>query len=164
MVLANIKQSWKANCLDDHKMQLAYQHLRCMSPETKPALGRIYHKVTTLFESLLQLKHMDDFLPSVCCGVRHTIATTRTDLTKVCSRRARADSAEYLVNLMYSPMADAVDLVCSGYQTLADCEIKAPRVNAMIVKVLKDVKTYNHTVIVPMVHLLARLDQELSID
>lgn len=135
-----------------------------MTPETKPALGIVYHKVTTLFESVTQFQEMNDFLPAVCCGIRHMITASRKDLAKICARKTGPESADYFVNLVYTPMAEAVDMLCSGFRTVPDCETKAPRVNSMIKKALNEVKTYNHTAIVPMVSILARLDQEISAD
>jgi hypothetical protein len=164
MVLTNIRQTWKLYCSDDRKMQVAYHHLSCMTPETKPALGMVYHKVTTLFESLMKLQEMSDFLPGICCGARHMISASRKDLAKICAAKTGPESADYFVNLVYTPMSDAVDLICSGFRALSDCEAKAAKVNAMIRKTLNEVKTYNHTAIIPMVSLLNRLDRELSAD
>lgn len=120
--------------------------------------------IVSLVKYTADLEDLDEAIPSICCGSKIVLEKSETKMENLCSSVGLKGSGKWLSNLVYNILNDALDVICGGYGALEECEKKKPGLNAKVDSVISSDQTFNHTIFIPIVKLIKRLDGQINLN
>ena len=165
-VATNIKKIYKEFCTSDEKKLIAFNHLTCFNPESKPVFMDIGAKVKTFAYYIADLPDIDDIIPVFCCGYLNVTVTLTEQVERDCARQGKVGSGVFIGKIVKALFADAVDFICGRYQTSADCSTPklTGAMDAMVEKQKLKTVFKHKSLVLPVLDVFARLDSKINVD
>lgn len=165
IVYTNAKKNVKAYCGTEAGREEFVSNLKCMNYDTFPQVVKLSHRSTALVETVLNLPDMDDIIPGICCGYYDIYKEAKNLLSKLCNQGGPGQKGtDYFIGLFHSAMQDAIDIMCGAYPNIETCEKKVPRlVRTLRVNVFNDSVSYDHTILVPFIGVIVRIDEDKNL-
>ena len=165
IVMNSIKKTWKTFCLTEENKSLAFRHTKCMKPTNRHKFDQLRDMIISLLEYIAGVEDVNLIIPGLCCGAKRGLAKFAEDLEKVCNAERMKGSGHWVTQeVIYRILQDALDMMCGAYDTLEICNAKFPDLMLNIENSLNTTETYNHTLVVPVVKLIQRLDGDLNLE
>jgi hypothetical protein len=163
MMIVSMRRTWKKFCTDRNSMQVVYQHLKCIDSETKPVFMRMGDKITTGVTYLSTLPRVNDMIPGLCCSLLDVAEEGQRTAGEACRRKTGPETGKFFVEVTYSALSDAVEIMCGNFQTKSECESKVPDLMRNMTQVLASPKHHNHSPLKPMLVFMRRMDKEFTV-
>jgi len=160
IIFNNMKKTHKDFCETEETKRMAFYHLQCLTPETKPEFVTVANLIVSMMTYVSKLDDLNEAIPSMCCGIKMLIPTAYEAMEKTCTAVGRKASGKWLTNLVAGTMDDAMDIMCGAYPTLQDCAKKVPHVIPRIRASFDP--NHNGTILIPFVRLIKRMDKQLT--
>ena len=162
----NMKKTHSDFC--GEKKQIAFDHLKCLSPETKPTFRRTGLQVLHFADFISKLPETNQIIPTFCCAYQKLTKLFEKRLEKLCSSKGYKGAGTFLIEILMAVMEDTVDMMCGAYQGSGECQqsVMQQRVSTMI-KQARNVTTASfkfQSPIEPLILILERMDDSLTID
>lgn len=162
MVINNMKKTWKTFCFSEENKNTAFNHLKCVTPETHPKFQEAGYMIISMVDYVSRLKDLDEAIPSLCCGAHKLVARIEKHLEATCSTVGKKGSGKWMTEAAWSMLSDTMDMLCGNYENIADCHSKVPEIVAKVEAATKSEAISNSTVVTPFVRLIKRLDKQLT--
>ena len=121
--------------------------------------------IISLLEYIAGVEDVNLIIPGLCCGAKRGLAKFAEDLETVCNAEGMKGTGPWVAKeVVYRILQDALDMMCGAYDTLEICNAKFPDLMLNIENSLNTTETYNHTLVVPVVKLIQRLDGDLNLE
>lgn len=163
MMIISMRRTWKKFCTNQKSMEVVFQHLKCIDPETKPVFMRMGDKITTGVTYLANLPQVNDMIPGLCCSLLDVSEEGEQITAEACRDKTGPETGKFVVEVTYSALSDAVEIMCGNFQTKADCEAKVPDLMRNMTAVLASPKHHNHSPLKPMLKFVNRMDKEFNV-
>lgn len=162
----NIKKLHKQFCLSEENKVIAFNHLRCMVPKTKPVFNDIGRQVKNFVSYIVELPQVDDMIPAFCCGYLNVTTTMIPIMETTCVQQGKTGSGIFMGNIVKSTLSDAVDMICGKYSKVEDC--RTPKLSQMMDAMAQRLtETKNlplKSLISQVLVIFKRLDSDLNVD
>lgn len=161
----NSKNNVKKYCGTEAGRQEFVNNLKCMSYDTIPRITKLSHRSTALVETVLRLPNIDDIIPGICCGYYDIYKEAKVLMNELCNQGGPGKiGADYFISLFHNAMQDAIDIMCGGFPNTESCEKKVPRlVSTLRVNVFNESVNYDHTLLVPFIGVIVRIDEDKNL-
>jgi hypothetical protein len=163
----NTKKAYQLVCKDKEAMRKAYQHSKCLNNATFSELAELRNKVNNVLLYTSLVESVDDIIPGICCGINRLLSQARVDMKQTCTKRRLGlpDTPDFIVHLVEISMGEMMDLMCSKFKTIADCEIHAPKALRNVEVILNRDKQEeaDHSPITHIIDIVKRLDEKVNI-
>lgn len=141
-------------------MELAYNHLRCLSEENKQEMLRISASITAAIDFAASRSNLDEIIPALCCGTHDALLFVENRITQMCRNKTGPLTGKHFVRVAYTTASDAVDMLCGQYQSITQCKIKEPILTQQVSAVIHSPSNkYTMTPLIPLMKLLNKLDR-----
>lgn len=162
----NMKKLHKEFCAIEDKKVLAFNHLKCMNPKSKPEFMKV-GKMTNNFVSFIQeLPDENDIIPSFCCGYLNVSASSTEQFEASCQTQGRSGSGVFMGNIVKSLLSDAIDMMCGAYSKPADCQTpKMKSLMAAMAERLRSTTVYPYkSIMPPVLEIFKRMDGKMNVN
>lgn len=168
IVLSSARRQSKKICLSKESRVEVVDALKCVSSsnESFSDAQQIGHQITSFVTYLVNISDINHVIPSLCCGYRVMLNHAIDTLNDMCGRQHVDDEkSKYLVAMIENILSDAIDMMCSTYQTIEICHEKVPRLMYDMEMNMNETLnvTYNYSAVVPILDMINRIDAETNI-
>lgn len=161
--MTNVKKVYKQFCLNPKQLQLAYEHVKCMDETTKGDFIEIYHKIVSVVMHVSELGKLDDIIPATCCGTKIVLEQGVMDLARICNGKGRTDTPQFVMGLVSSVLAEALDIMCAKWPTVSSCHIQRPDLVAGMVTAMTNYTKYDFSPVRPLLKIINKLDSTINV-
>lgn len=135
-----------------------------MDQDTKLGMAQTVVIVTSFANYASELEDVDHIIPAVCCG-RGLVKQQCLELVDdLCRQKTGPDTSAYIVDIVYSAFSDIFDLMCGKFKDESSCQKHAPQLYSDLKVALNNVVKYNHTLSIPLMKIIQRLDGKVTTD
>lgn len=159
-----MKKTHKTFCTVEDKKQEAWRHLKCLTPNTKAGFQEVGNMVISMIAFTANIEDLDEAIPAVCCGSKIVMAKAEVKMDFLCKSIGYRGSGKWLAEVVFNILNDALDVICGGYSNIEECNKKKPGLNARVEAAIRGDQTFNHTIFIPIVKLIKRLDGQINLN
>ena len=163
MAIMSMKKTYKRFCLNNEAKELVFNHLRCLDPETKESFLGVGDRITTGLTYIADLKTVNDMIPALCCSISYVSQEGLKIATDACRNKTGPETGKFIVDITYSALADAVEIMCNGYSSPSECQAKVPVLMTDMKQVLDRPTRHDYSPLIPMLKFLNRMDKEINV-
>lgn len=165
MVMAQAKKQVKRVCSTADQRRELLKNFKCITKDNFRQGAQVGHDITSLVSYLANISDVDMIIPNLCCGYHLVIAESKILLDRLCIKEGMgSDASDYILGILRASVSDALDMMCSGYDTTEQCNKKSPGLVSELKLVLKRTKNtrYDHSALIPILKVIERIDTETS--
>ena len=158
IILSNVKRIHKSICANDVKLNEAFEHVKCMTQETKQSMVAVVNIAVSMVTEASKLQDVDDIIPGLCCGSLEYFDRMEVMANEICLTRTGPETSKYIGSLIRNIFADAIDIMCGKYPTAKECEALKPQLFEQMKNSMNQSTPVNSSFALPLVNLVKRLD------
>ena len=110
------------------------------------------------------VEDLDEAIPALCCGAKVMRDKGYLYMENICSSIGMKGSGTWLAKVVDDILTEGLHIICGGYLTREECNNRKPGLIDRMDSVIQSNQTFNHSIIIPVVKLLKRLDGQITID
>jgi len=164
LILSKAREAFTSTCGTEDARFESYDHLRCLTHETKPHLTKLEDGMIAMLDHVTGFDNLERAVGGFCCGTKRMYEVAEQTFENTCTPViGHPGTGPWVSRMVRKVMGDAVDMMCANYQTLQVCQEKVPDILHVIQQQLDGDKQYNHSVVIPLIRLVKRLDAQINI-
>lgn len=141
------------------------KHLKCFDKSNVDTMYKIMNGFSKVLNHIADEVDPNDMIPNLCCSYQYMYDEGVKLVQEQCSSRTGPSTAKYVMNMVESVLASAVDLGCGKHNSLAVCKSLMPKemelfVNLTMIGQMEEIK---YTPVIPMLKIAQNLDSSLTI-
>jgi hypothetical protein len=141
-----------------------YNHTECFTQELSPKVKKVLNKLTVVVEYVADRPNLDHMIPGLCCGFHRLMGDLESEIGKICDPITKRQTGKFIREIVEANIADALDLMCGNFGSLAQCQLKAPEIlNEINIKMDENFPLYNHTAFTGLLRFIEKMDSKVNV-
>jgi len=163
--MRRMKTVYNQWCLNEKRRQLAYDHLTCMTKETKAEIIATKDMFYSVLDYISQLDDENDIIPGMCCATNEGTRVAKDMISKICDGKGLPDTPDYAVSLVTNTIAQMFDIVCgASYPSVEACWKTQPKIMEGIRYAIENPEEATHDMVfLPVMDIIKRIAGSLDI-